>query len=121
VIAVYRATRGYPRDELYGLTLQTRRAAVSVPANIAEGCGRATTADFARFLDLAAGSANELEYHLLLACELRFLPANEYDSLAAGIREVRQMLASLTRRLREGRPTPRQRPTNNPNHYATDG
>jgi four helix bundle protein len=103
-IAVYRATRDYPRDELYGLTSQTRRAAVSIPANIAEGCGRATDADFARFLDLAAGSANELEYHLLLACELRFLSPEEHDPLATGVREVRQMLASLIKRLRGSRP-----------------
>jgi four helix bundle protein len=113
-IAVYRATREYPRDELYGLTSQTRRAAVSIPANIAEGCGRATDADFARFLDLAAGSANELEYHLLLASELSFMPPGEYDPLAAGVREVKQMLASLIRRLRGSRPASRQQDKHKP-------
>jgi four helix bundle protein len=106
-IAIYRGTRDYPRDELYGLTSQTRRAAVSIPANIAEGCGRATDADFARFLDLAAGSANELEYHLLLASELQFLLPTDRDRLADGVREVRQMLASLTKRLRGGHPAQR--------------
>jgi four helix bundle protein len=108
VIAVYRATKNYPRDELYGLTSQTRRAAVSIPANIAEGCGRSTEADFARFLDLAAGSANELEYHLLLACDLQFLQPEEHKPLAAGVREVRQMLASLIARLRGPRQSSKQ-------------
>jgi four helix bundle protein len=99
-VAVYQATREYPRDELYGLTSQTRRAAVSVPANIAEGCGRTTQADFARFLDLASGSVNELDYHLLLAHELEFLSPEKHNCLADSVREVRQMLASLTKRLR---------------------
>jgi four helix bundle protein len=115
-IAIYQATRAYPRDELYGLTSQTRRAAVSIPANIAEGCGRATDADFARFLDMAAGSANELEYHLLLACELSFLPPEAHDPLAAGVREVRQMLASLIRRLRGSRPVRNQQDCHEPGH-----
>jgi four helix bundle protein len=103
-VAVYQATRGYPRDELYGLASQTRRAAVSIAANIAEGCGRATDADFARFLDMASGSANELEYHLLLACDLQFLSPKEHEPLAASVREVKQMLTSLVKRLR-GPPT----------------
>jgi four helix bundle protein len=99
-IAVYLATKDYPRDELYGLTSQTRRAAVSVAANIAEGCGRATDADFARFLDMASGSASELEYHLLLAEELNLLPSEKHAHLATHVREVKQMLASLIKRLR---------------------
>lgn len=104
VVAVYQATRSYPKDKLYGLTSQTRRASVSIAANIAEGCGRSTDADFARFLEIAAGSANEVEYHLLLACELNFLPAEEYENLASGIREVKQMLTALIRRLRGNAP-----------------
>ena len=104
-IAIYRTTREYPRDELYGLTSQTRRAAVSVAANIAEGCGRATDADFARFLDMAFGSASELEYHLLLASDLHFLPPKEHAQLAANVREVKQMLTSFLKRLR-GTPSP---------------
>jgi four helix bundle protein len=87
---------------LYGLTSQTRRAAVSIAANIAEGCGRATDADFARFLEIASGSASELEYHLLLACELKFLQTEEHNSLAANVREVKRMLSSLIQRLRGG-------------------
>jgi four helix bundle protein len=103
-IAVYQATRAYPRDELYGLTSQTRRAAVSIAANIAEGCGRSTDADLARFLDIASGSANELEYHLLLAADLEFVPLKEHERLSAGVREVKRMLTSLTKRLRGIRP-----------------
>ena len=103
-VAIYQATRRYPRDELYGLTSQTRRAAVSVAANISEGCGRATDADFARFLEMASGSASELEYHLLLASDLEFLPAKEHEHLGASVREVKRMLSSLTKRLRGNTP-----------------
>jgi four helix bundle protein len=91
---------------LYGLTSQTRRAAVSIAANIAEGCGRGTDADFARFLEMSAGSANELEYHLLLANDLEFLPRKEAECLAASVREVKRMLTSLTKRLRGNAPPP---------------
>jgi four helix bundle protein len=66
-LAVYQATAGFPREEMYGLTSQLRRASSSIPANIAEGCGRSGNADFARFLSMSMGSASELEYHLLLA------------------------------------------------------
>lgn len=61
-LLIYRATDGFPSTERYGLTSQMRRAAASIPANIAEGCGRASDADFARFLQIAFGSASELEY-----------------------------------------------------------
>jgi four helix bundle protein len=72
-LAVYKATTTFPREEEYGLTSQLRRACASVPANIAEGCGRGSEADFARFLQIAMGSASELEYHLLLARDLNLL------------------------------------------------
>ena len=74
-LAVYKATSTFPRHELYGLTSQIRRACASIPANIAEGCGRSGDAELARFLQIAMGSASELEYHLLLARDLGFLPA----------------------------------------------
>jgi four helix bundle protein len=99
-LAVYRATRDFPRDELYGLTSQLRRAATSIPAKIAEGCGRNTDADFARFLDIAMGSASEVEYLLLLAADLQLLDRSEHRTLDAGTTEVKRMLTSLLARLR---------------------
>lgn len=96
-LAVYQETRTYPKEELYGLTSQTRRAASSVPTNIAEGCGRGTDPDFARFLQIAMGSANELDYHLLLARDLGILPTAVYDALMQSVMEVKRMLAALIR------------------------
>jgi four helix bundle protein len=72
-----------------------RRAASSIPANIAEGCGRNGGADFARFLHISSGSASELEYHFILAHDLLLLSEHEYKRLAAAISEINQMLASL--------------------------
>src|SRR5260221_8644903 len=72
-LAVYRATRTFPKEEQFALTSQLRRAASSIPANIAEGCCRNGDAEFARFLHIAMGSASELECHLLLARDLDFL------------------------------------------------
>ena len=70
VLQVYRISRDFPREELYGLTSQLRRAAVSIPSNIAEGCSRGSDADFGRFLIIALGSSSEVEYQLLLARDL---------------------------------------------------
>jgi four helix bundle protein len=80
-IDVYRATRGFPREELYGLTSQARRCSASIAANIAEGCGRRGNAEFHRFLQIASGSACELDYHLLLARDLGFLEDETYEVL----------------------------------------
>ncbi|MGD1155637.1 MAG: four helix bundle protein [Terriglobia bacterium] len=99
-LAVYKATAHFPREELYGLTNQTRRSAASIVYNIAEGCGRAGRAEFARFLQMATGSASELEYQLLLAHDLKFLRDEEYRSLESGVVEVKRMLSSLMQRLR---------------------
>jgi four helix bundle protein len=98
-LAVYLATRAFPKEETFGLTSQLRRAASSVPANIAEGCGRNSAADFVRFLHIAAGSASELEYHLLLAQELKLLDNSMYANLTRDITEVKKMLASFTQKL----------------------
>jgi four helix bundle protein len=98
-LSIYRATSGFPREETYGLTSQMRRACISIPANIAEGCGRNGDAELARFLRIAMGSASELEYHLLLASDLRFLQKTEYDKLVSDITEVKRMLASLILKL----------------------
>ena len=102
-LAVYEATRKFPDDERYGLTGQMRRCAASVPTNIAEGCGRSTSGDFARFLDIASGSASELEYHLLLARDLAYIDNSTHERLTAETIEVKQMLASLTRKVRPNR------------------
>ena len=100
---VYVATRDYPREELYGLTSQTRRASMSIPANIAEGCGRYGEKELSRFLEIASGSATELEYHLLLARDLHFLDATRYHRLDGEVREVKQMLTAFIQKLRPDR------------------
>jgi four helix bundle protein len=102
-LAAYRATQKFPKDELYGLTSQIRRSCASIPANIAEGCGRHGDAEFARFLHIAMGSASEFEYHILLACDLQFLEKSTYDLLANNITEVKRMLASLIKKLNADR------------------
>jgi four helix bundle protein len=84
---------------MYGLISQIRRCAVSVAANIAEGCGKRGNAEFQRFLGIATGSASELEYHFLLAHDLGFLPDIEYKQLDTAVTEVKRMLASLVRRV----------------------
>ena len=95
-----RATRSFPADELYGLTSQMRRAAVSIGANISEGCGRETRPDFNRFLQNAAGSASELEYHLLVAMDLGYLSSDLSARLANEVRDVKRMLNGLMQRLK---------------------
>jgi four helix bundle protein len=99
-LAVYTATRDFPRAELYGLTSQMRRAGSSIAANIAEGCGRGGDGDFRRFLHFAMGSASELEYHLLLAHDLDLLSDSDHRRLAQDTIEVKRMLAALIRRLK---------------------
>ena len=99
-IAVYKASATFPREEIYGLTSQIRRAAASVPANIAEGCGRGGPAELARFLQIASGSASELEYHLLLASDLNFLNSSDHERLSREVIDVKRMLTSLIQKLR---------------------
>jgi four helix bundle protein len=99
-LQVYKATTQFPNSELYGLTNQLRRAAVSVPSNIAEGVGRGSDADMRRFLQIAFGSASEIEYQLLLAFELKFLNSEQHTLLNQDITEVKKMLSSLIRKLK---------------------
>ena len=99
-LAIYQRTRNFPREEIYGLTSQMRRAAASVPANIAEGCGRRSDAELHRFLQIARGSASELEYHLLLARDLHFMSDAEFKRIETNVVEVQRMLTSLVQRLR---------------------
>lgn len=99
-LEAYRATASFPDTERYGLTSQIRRSAASIPANIAEGCGRSGPAELGRFLQIAMGSASELEYHLLLARDLGFLEGATYAELADAVVEVKRMLGGFVKRLR---------------------
>jgi four helix bundle protein len=100
-LAVYRRTRLFPKEEMYGLTSQLRRAAASIGANIAEGCGRRSDGEMKRFLQIARGSASELEYHFLLARDLQLLDNDEFGNLEGRVLEVQRRLASLVQRLQE--------------------
>ena len=102
-LELYRLTRLFPKEELYGLTSQIRRAAASIGANIAEGCGRKSDGEMARFLHIARGSAVELEYHLLLARDLEFLPAVRFTVLEREVDEIQRMLTSLIQRIQVDR------------------
>ncbi|HMF56409.1 MAG TPA: four helix bundle protein [Pyrinomonadaceae bacterium] len=99
-LAVYRATLAFPREELYGLTTQMRRSCSAIPTNIAEGCGRGSSADMARFLFIALGSASQLEYQLLLARDLKLLNPELYEQLTNGTIEIKKMLATLVGKLK---------------------
>ncbi len=99
-LELYKATKSFPRDELYGITSQLRRSCASVPANIAEGCGRGGDPELARFLQIAAGSASETEYHILLARDLGYLNQEAYQSLTTAVVEVKRMLTALIKKLR---------------------
>jgi four helix bundle protein len=98
-LRIYAATGKFPRDEVYALTSQLRRSASSIPSNIAEGAGRNGDAEFRRFLYLSMGSANELEYQLLLAKDLAYLQNGDYESLNEDLAEVKRMLSGLINRL----------------------
>jgi len=103
VLSVYRGTNTFPVNEQYGLTSQMRRAAISIPANIAEGCGKNTDAELARYMQISMGSASELEYHLLLAHDLNYLTTDGYVPLHDGVVEVKKMLASFITKVRSKR------------------
>ncbi len=102
-LAVYRATKPFPSEERFGLTSQMRRSGASIPANIAEGCGRSGDAELARFMQISMGSASELEYHVLLARDLGFLDAGDFKQLTEDVTEVKKMLAAFIGRLRADR------------------
>lgn len=91
-LAVYRISKLFPKEEIFGLTSQMRRAVSSIPTNIAEGCGRASNKDFAHFLQIAIGSATEVEYQLLLARDINYINDDDYQTLANETVVVRKMI-----------------------------
>ncbi len=98
-LAIYEATSTFPKEELFGLTSQLRRAAVSIPANIAEGCGRSSEPELARFLRVALGSASELEYHIILSTDLCYLNKSVGQHLVKQVTDVKRMLTCLIQKL----------------------
>ncbi|HSK88963.1 MAG TPA: four helix bundle protein [Anaerolineales bacterium] len=99
-LAVYRSTEQFPKQELYSLTNQIQRSAVSVPANIAEGCGKDSDAELKRYFTIAMGSASELEYLLMLAYDLGYLRPNTYQSIQNDLVEMHKMLNSFIQTLK---------------------
>lgn len=100
VLAVYAATMDFPKDETYGLMSQIRRASISIPANIAEGCGKSGDNEFSRYLYIAMGSASELEYELLLAHDLKYFDDEKYKFLYEELIAVRKMLNVLIQKIK---------------------
>jgi len=92
----YRLTERFPKHELFGIVSQIRRCGASIPANIAEGCGRLGNSELHRFLQIACGSASELEYHFLLARDLGYIPDADYLSAHKQLLEMKRMLVALT-------------------------
>jgi four helix bundle protein len=101
-VVVYAITQAFPKDEVYALTSQIRRCAVSVPSNIVEGCGRGSNPELVKFLHYALGSANELEYQLVLSRDLGYVSAEAHVPLAASVLEIKRMLAALIVKIKEG-------------------
>jgi len=99
-LEVYEVTKTFPKEEVYSLTNQLRRAASSIPANIAEGCGKSTQAEFARYLNVSLGSANEAEYFLILSKDLKYLNEMPFNKLFTLINEIKAMLISLIGKVR---------------------
>jgi len=100
-LEIYKATQGFPKEEMFGLTSQIRRAAVSISANIAEGCGRHTEVDLARFLDMALGSVNEADCFLELSKDLRYVSQPDWKKLWEELVEIRKMLVAFIQAVRK--------------------
>jgi len=99
VLQIYRHTRSFPAEERFGLTAHLVKSAVSIPSNIAEGCGREGDKELARFLSIATGSATETEYQVLLAKDLGYLSQQTYQELNSLVNEVKRMLHAFIQRL----------------------
>ncbi len=105
VLLAYKLTSDFPKHELFGLTSQIRRCSSSIPANIAEGCGRIGNSELHRFLQISCGSVNELEYHLLLARDLHYLSEGDCTLIQKQLLDVKRMLVAFTRKVGSERST----------------
>jgi four helix bundle protein len=101
-IDIYSESKLFPKEELFGITSQLRRAGLSIPTNIAEGCGRGSDSDFARFIQIAFGSASEVEYLIFFCKELKFIQDNNYTKLNDDIVGIKKSLMALLKKLRAG-------------------
>ncbi len=104
VEAIYRLTRAFPKEELYGLTSQVRRAAISVPSNIAEGQGRRTRAGFVQFLSIASGSVKEVETQILIAERLAYVKQADASAVLELAAQVARLISGLWNSLRRNIP-----------------
>ena len=98
---IYLITKSFPKEELYGLTSQIRRACISVPSNLAEGSSKGSTKEFLRFISIAYGSLAEIETQLYLACDLEYICSNNLDALIEKTSEIGRMLNGLDRSLNQ--------------------
>ncbi len=99
-LRIYKVTSSFPREERYGLISQIRRSSSSIPTNIAEGCGRSRDTELARFVEIAIGSASELEYQILLGSDLALISRAESESLMTEAVEIKRMLISFFKKLK---------------------
>lgn len=99
-LMVYKQSSSFPKDQMFGLTSQIRRASSSIPTNIAEGCGRYSSKELTQFLNISLGSANETSYLLFLAKELNYIIAEEFESLENKIEQIKAMLINLISKIK---------------------
>lgn len=100
VLQIYALTEAFPVDERFGIISQLRRAALSIPTNIAEGCGRSTESELVRFMDIASGSASEVDYLLYLAMELKYIDPDKYERASSELTEIRKMISGYAKSVR---------------------
>lgn len=109
---VYQVTKSFPKEEVFGLTGQLRRAVSSIAANIAEGFGRSTQGDFTKFLQISLGPANESEYFLILGNDLTYMAKSEFDNSYRQVNEIKAMLIALIQKVKNSKgSTPNERPS----------
>jgi four helix bundle protein len=99
-LLIYKISKKFPKEEMFSLSSQIRRASSSIPSNIAEGCGRGTDKDFARFIQISMGSASELEYLILLSFDLKYIANDNFKVLIDETIDIKKMLSSLLKTLR---------------------